>query len=68
MVRRTDVRRDSVPVGPALFNNPEEKARLEAKNGLLQWQAPSGGHSPCRTASTSTPATRATRIAMPAEG
>jgi len=37
MDRRTDVRRDSKPIGPALFADKVEKARLEARNGLLQY-------------------------------
>lgn len=38
MDRRTDVRRDSRPKGPRLFTSEEEKARLEARNVLLQFQ------------------------------
>lgn len=38
MTRRTDVRRDSRPKGPRLFSNEEEKARLESRNVLLQFQ------------------------------
>jgi len=38
MDRRTDVRRDSRPKGPRLFSSEEEKARLEARNVLLQFQ------------------------------
>ena len=37
MDRRTDLPRDTKPSGPALFGNPDEKARLEARNGLLQF-------------------------------
>ncbi len=37
MTRRTDVRRNSRPVGPELFSSPEEKAALEARNGLIQF-------------------------------
>jgi len=37
MDRRTDVRRDSKPVGPELFKDGAEKALLESKNGLLQF-------------------------------
>ena len=37
MDRRTDVRRDSKPTGPALFRDVAEKALLEAKNGLIQF-------------------------------
>jgi Fic family protein len=37
MVRRTDVRRDTHPHGPALFADAAEKARLEARNGLRQF-------------------------------
>lgn len=37
MTRRTDVRRDSRPKGPELFKDAAEKARLEARNGLLQF-------------------------------
>jgi fido (protein-threonine AMPylation protein) len=35
--RRTDLRRDSKPTSPALFVDAEEKAFLEARNGLLQF-------------------------------
>jgi Fic family protein len=37
MDRRTDVRRDSKPSGPELFHDAAEKAHLEAKNGLIQF-------------------------------
>jgi len=37
MERKTDVRRDSRPVGPKLFQDEVEKAALEARNGLLQF-------------------------------
>lgn len=37
MDRRTDIRRDTHPHGPALFKDADEKARLEAKNGLRQF-------------------------------
>ncbi|MCP4678566.1 MAG: Fic family protein [Deltaproteobacteria bacterium] len=37
MTRRTDLRRNSRPVGPELFASPEEKAILEARNGLIQF-------------------------------
>jgi Fic family protein len=36
-MRRTDVQRDSRPVSHQLFTDPEEKASLEARNGLLQF-------------------------------
>jgi Fic family protein len=35
--RRTDIRRDSKPATPELFKDATEKALLEAKNGLLQY-------------------------------
>jgi len=37
MSRRTDVRRDSKPNGPALYADATQKAALEARNGLLQY-------------------------------
>lgn len=37
MVRRTDLKRDTKPTSPELFTNSEEKADLEARNGLLQF-------------------------------
>lgn len=37
MERRTDIRRGSKPKGPEMFTSPAEKALLEAKNGLLQY-------------------------------
>lgn len=37
MTRRTDVRRDSKPNGPELYTDAAEKAALEARNGLLQY-------------------------------
>jgi Fic family protein len=37
MDRRTDVRRDSKPTGPQLFRDAAEKAHLEARNGLIQF-------------------------------
>ena len=37
MNRRTDIRRDSKPSSPILFHDAESKARLEARNGLLQF-------------------------------
>jgi Fic family protein len=37
MVRRTDIRRDSRPSSRILFRDADEKARLEARNGLLQF-------------------------------
>jgi Fic family protein len=36
-MRRTDIQRDSRPASHELFSNPEEKAELEARNGLLQF-------------------------------
>jgi Fic family protein len=36
-MRRTDVQRDSRPDSHILFKDKEEKARLEARNGLLQF-------------------------------
>jgi Fic family protein len=36
-MRRTDIRRDSRPASHELFSSPEEKAALEARNGLLQF-------------------------------
>lgn len=36
-MRRTDIQRDSRPASHELFANPEEKASLEARNGLLQF-------------------------------
>ena len=36
-MRRTDVQRDSRPASHRLFADAEEKARLEARNGLLQF-------------------------------
>ncbi len=35
--RRTDIQRDSKPASHQLFSSPDEKARLEARNGLLQF-------------------------------
>lgn len=37
MTRRTDQKRDTQPRSPILFKNDEEKADLEARNGLLQF-------------------------------
>lgn len=37
MERRTDLKRDTKPSTPALFSDEEEKADLEARNGLLQF-------------------------------
>lgn len=37
MMRRTDIQRDSRPASHELFSNPDEKAALEARNGLLQF-------------------------------
>ncbi len=37
MTRRTDIQRDSRPASHQLYTNPEEKAALEARNGLLQF-------------------------------
>jgi Fic family protein len=37
MDRRTDLPRDTRPSGPSLFRDQEQKARLEARNGLLQF-------------------------------
>lgn len=36
-MRRTDIQRDSSPASHELFANQEEKANLEARNGLLQF-------------------------------
>jgi hypothetical protein len=36
MMRRADIQRDSRPASHELFSNPDEKAALEARNGLLQ--------------------------------
>jgi len=36
-MRRTDVQRDSRPAPHRLFADADEKARLEARNGLLQF-------------------------------
>src|ERR1035441_6915449 len=36
-MRRTDIQRDSRPASHELFSSPEEKAALEARNGLLQF-------------------------------
>jgi Fic family protein len=36
-MRRTDIQRDSRPASHELFAGPEEKALLEARNGLLQF-------------------------------
>jgi hypothetical protein len=36
MMRSTDIQRDSRPASHELFSNPDEKAALEARNGLLQ--------------------------------
>jgi Fic family protein len=36
-MRRTDVQRDSRPASHKLFSDENEKARLEARNGLLQF-------------------------------
>jgi Fic family protein len=37
MGRKTDVRRDSRPQSPELFADQQQKAELEARNGLLQF-------------------------------
>ena len=37
MTRRTDIQRDSRPASHQLYTDPEEKAVLEARNGLLQF-------------------------------
>jgi Fic family protein len=37
MVRKTDIRRDSEPRSHQLFRDEEQKAELEARNGLLQF-------------------------------
>lgn len=37
MGRKTDVRRDSRPQSPELFSDKDQKAELEARNGLLQF-------------------------------
>jgi len=36
-MRRTDIQRDSRPASHELFSSPDEKAALEARNGLLQF-------------------------------
>lgn len=36
-MRRTDIRRDSEPKSPQLFKDPDQKAHLEARNGLRQF-------------------------------
>jgi Fic family protein len=36
-MRRTDIQRDSRPASHELFSNQDEKAALEARNGLLQF-------------------------------
>lgn len=36
-MRRTDIQRDSRPASHQLYSNPDEKAQLEARNGLLQF-------------------------------
>ncbi len=36
-MRRTDIQRDSRPASHQLYTDPEEKAQLEARNGLLQF-------------------------------
>ena len=37
MTRNTDIRRDSKPKSHVLYENYEQKAKLEARNGLLQF-------------------------------
>jgi Fic family protein len=37
MTRRTDIQRDSRPASHQLYTDPEQKAALEARNGLLQF-------------------------------
>lgn len=37
MVRKTDIRRNTGPASPILFSDENQKAQLEAKNGLLQF-------------------------------
>jgi len=37
MSRKTDIRRDSRPAKPELYRDQDEKAALEARNGLLQF-------------------------------
>jgi Fic family protein len=37
MTRETDIRRDSSPRPHELFHDPEQKAQIEARNGLLQF-------------------------------
>jgi hypothetical protein len=39
MTRKTDIRRDSRPKSPELFADRQQKAELEARNGLLQFDA-----------------------------
>lgn len=36
-MRRTDIQRDSRPASHQLYASPDEKAQLEARNGLLQF-------------------------------
>lgn len=36
-MRRTDIQRDSRPASHQIYTTPEEKAQLEARNGLLQF-------------------------------
>ena len=37
MTRKTDIRRDTKPQTPELFTDQKQKAELEARNGLLQF-------------------------------
>ncbi len=37
MTRKTDIRRDTNPQSPKLFTDQKQKAELEARNGLLQF-------------------------------
>lgn len=37
MTRQTDIQRDSRPASHQLFSDPQQKAKLEARNGLLQF-------------------------------
>src|SRR5687768_1285268 len=36
-MRRTDIQRDSKPASHQLFSDPDHKAALEARNGLIQF-------------------------------
>lgn len=36
-MRRTDIQRDSQPASHQLFSNADQKAELEARNGLIKF-------------------------------